>query len=328
VTGRESSKAAQIEREIDSTRARMDETMGQVQEKLSLKNLSDKFVDGLSEGTGLASKRFIQGVKDNPVPAILVGLGIMWLVVDRRASARRSGDYGTARHSEPGRDAFEESRSEEPHHRLRDAARQAGEWVRDTGRNITERVSETAAGVKNRISDAGEWVRDSAAATKDTVTDIASGAMHTAERARQGLIDTYDANPLLLGGAVFAAGLIAGVLVPTTKAEDRLMGRASRQLKDQAKRTGEQVLQAGKEVANRAVEGAQQGVRQGDNIGQRLASATGAAAAAAANEIGAQAETIAQGGTAQQPDRGELSPRPDDPFNSPRSMSNGPPQGL
>src|SRR5918997_639785 len=69
-------------------------------------------------------------------------------------------------------------------------------------------------------------------------------------------------NPLGLGIAAVAAGFLAGLLVPSTKIEDRKIGPLADEVKEKAKETGQEALERGKQVAGQAAETAKEAGRE------------------------------------------------------------------
>jgi hypothetical protein len=81
--GEEDDPAA-IERSLQETRARLDEHLGELEEKLSPAQIANDALaylrtDGASFTADLAER-----MRDNPLPTLLVGVGIVWLMAGRR----------------------------------------------------------------------------------------------------------------------------------------------------------------------------------------------------------------------------------------------------
>ena len=82
-------------------------------------------------------------------------------------------------------------------------------------------------------------------------------------------------NPLglAIGGA--AIGLLAGLLLPSTRVEDQKLGEASDQVMDRVKETGQDALERGKHVASDAVDMAKDvavegGKEQGKEVAESM----------------------------------------------------------
>jgi hypothetical protein len=285
-------EVGRIEREIGHTRACLDRTVGNIQDRLSLRSLADDFTHMLSSGAGLGSRRVVRGIIDNPVPAGLVGLGIAWLLVDRAKSRGvEQGRYGEhdwlapGAEYTPGRYGMEGGGTGEKIKEgargvgdtLKEGAHAAGEWAGEA----KDTISSAASTAKEKVSELGSRLRDSASTAGEKVSELAGRAGRT-------VADTYEENPLVMGGVAFVLGLIGGLAIPTTRAEDKLMGRASRNLKEKARSAGEQALHAGQEIASKAADAAKQAISDeqgGDGIGGRLAGAAKAVAGAVAEGV-------------------------------------------
>ena len=97
------------------------------------------------------------------------------------------------------------------------------------------------------------------------------GARQVKEGAKQA-VSVAQANPIGLGIGAIAVGFLAGLLLPSTKAEDERLGDLSDQLKDQAKQVGQDALEHGKSVAQDAAHAASETVQQsGQEHGGQLA---------------------------------------------------------
>lgn len=78
----ESTAMGEIERELDDTRSRLDDTVGALQHKLAPATMADQAVEYFSEGGGMELGRNLgRSLRDNPVPVALIGVGLGWLVL-------------------------------------------------------------------------------------------------------------------------------------------------------------------------------------------------------------------------------------------------------
>jgi gas vesicle protein len=109
-----------------------------------------------------------------------------------------------------------------------------------------ESISGKVQGVKEKITGAGAQVSDAT----PTVGDV--------KQAGQQAVGTAQENPLGLAVGAAAVGFIAGMLIPSTKTEDKRFGPVADQVKDQAKQTGQEALEHGKQVVQDAAEVASQ----------------------------------------------------------------------
>jgi len=108
--------------------------------------------------------------------------------------------------------------------------------------SITDRVDS----VKSRVGLAGSKVSDATPSGED----VKQGA-----RRAKGIAEE---NPLGLAIGAVAIGFIAGLAVPATRVEDERLGPVADQVKDQARETGQEALERGKEVARQTAHSAKE----------------------------------------------------------------------
>jgi hypothetical protein len=106
---------------------------------------------------------------------------------------------------------------------------------------------------EERIGDATEWTREKASdlgqRAKGRAAALKGKARAKTRRAKLGFWQSLEENPLLVGTASLALGLIAGLSVPSTDKEDELWGGTRDRLLDEVKEAGQEVLDKGKHVA-------------------------------------------------------------------------------
>jgi hypothetical protein len=119
-----------------------------------------------------------------------------------------------------------------------------------------EAVSDKVDSVKEKFTGAKESVSDST----PSGDDVKQGAQKAVGIAKE--------NPLGLALGGLAVGVIAGLLIPTTRVENEKIGPMADQVKDQAKETGQEALERGKHVAEQAVETAKE---EGQKQAQEMA---------------------------------------------------------
>jgi hypothetical protein len=126
--------------------------------------------------------------------------------------------------------------------------------------DVKSRAKENVAGkvdsVKEHLGLAGEKASD---VTPDA--DQVKGQVRKAAGVAQ-------ENPSGLALGAVAVGFLAGMLVPSTRVEDDKLGPMADRVKDQAKETGQEALERGKQVAQSAAETASE---EGQKHGEQLA---------------------------------------------------------
>src|SRR6266498_961334 len=80
-----SNSPAEIEREIEQTRARMSENIDTISEKLRPGNLAQSAVESVGEQARHTGSRLANVIRENPIPVAAIGLGVTWLVAQQRS---------------------------------------------------------------------------------------------------------------------------------------------------------------------------------------------------------------------------------------------------
>ncbi len=272
----------QIRKEIDATRSEMDSTVDALEDKFSPGQLLDQ-VTGMFGGSGGTTSSVTRTLRDNPVPAVLIGTGLAWMTIDSltghddeesyrlRARYGRSGahldEYGEPYYAEYSSE-LDERHTESKPERAKEKLSDAGDSMKHGWESAKESVSDGAESAKNKM-------KSGTSSARESLSDAGESMHHTADRirrksrrgvrqARLGFWQAMEENPLVVGAAAMAVGLIAGLTVPTTEWEDETMGEVSDQLKHEAKETASEVAEKSKRVAREA---ASEAKREADRQG-------------------------------------------------------------
>lgn len=81
-----------IENDIHNTRRSIDDKIERIQQRLSPGEMVDNVVDFARTNGGAIAGGIGRTVRDNPVPAAMIGAGILWLALSTRVR-RRADDY-------------------------------------------------------------------------------------------------------------------------------------------------------------------------------------------------------------------------------------------
>jgi ElaB/YqjD/DUF883 family membrane-anchored ribosome-binding protein len=238
----------QIRADMAQTRAEMSETIDAIQGKLSPHHLmqeakdtvrdatvgkvkdmmtsaTDKAAD-LAEDVQDGALEAVDYVKQNPLPAALIGAGVAWLLM--RTSTGRTGPAYSRQRQYSGR---------------------GGRPVYGQDRNVaTGDPSYRTAGSRNQGPGVTERIQD--------------GWQHYSRRAETQFDRWIRENPLAVGAAALAVGAAVGLSAPATDTENAWLGEARdglvERVQDVAKDTVTQATQAVESVSQ-AVDGAGQG---------------------------------------------------------------------
>jgi len=274
----------QIREQIEETRSSMSETIDAIQEKLSISNISEQVKEQVSEHISSALETAKESVKesvysatigkvgnfmetisktnagkvarDNPLPVILIGLGIGLLAYQNAYGSKRR-TYRYDEHNEYDNDRqIYRGRSGSNASTLRSAQSRIG----DTASSAYESVSGAASGAIGSVTDvagsAYEGVSSAATSAYSGVTSAASTAYDKVgdlgSQAREHYDYYIDENPLAVGAVALAIGAAVGMSIPSTRVESQLLGETRDSLVAKAQNAAGDLVGRVKEVASEA----------------------------------------------------------------------------
>ena len=297
----DNSDTTAIRAEIAETRGRMSDTLDEIGQRLNPNVVKEQVTQRVKEGIREATIGRVEHmartavdkvndtrysltdtVRDNPVPAAMVAIGLGWLMVNRRSSpdysrerswntadSRQSASYGLRDYeSTYGDELGTGERS-----RVADMTDTAKERVSEVAGAARERVSDAAGRARHRVSDAGHAARERAGMFADRARDaagnvrsqaqhLASSAADTSRRSAARVEDMYNDNPLALGAVTVALGVAAGFAVPRTDREVQFFGDARDQVVDKARDVVDETKDKVQHVASRVVNEAKTAARE------------------------------------------------------------------
>ncbi len=139
----------------------------------------------------------------------------------------------------------------------------------DVKSRTKESIADRKDAVVSKFTGTGSKVNENTPSGQD----VKQGAKKAAGIAQE--------NPLGLALGGVAVGVLAGMLVPSTRIEDEKLGHIADQVKDQVKETGGEALERGKQVAQDAAQSAKETAQES---GQEQAEELKSSAADSAQE--------------------------------------------
>lgn len=273
----------EIENRIRLTRHEMDETLDELGRRLNPRNVFEDvlaiFQGDRTSGARAreVAERVGRSLRDNPVPAALIGAGVAWLLF-RSTADREEGvafdeyhgaTFGGVQGSSYGTGVGSDG-SPAPAMGSDDSGvlGRAKEKASHGVRRAKEAAGSAAAAAAHGVGAAGARIRSGGAA------------------ARRKSVETYEESPLAAGLGALAAGVLCGLLMPGTRREDEWMGERSDELKEEARELGREVMERGKDVAAQAAETARQAAEEHIDEAAREHGASASASPPAAGERG------------------------------------------
>jgi hypothetical protein len=255
-----SDRSHQIEAEIDRTRAAMDRTVDAISGKLTPQQLMLEAMGVFKDGSSAFATQVVETARAHPVPATIIGIGLGLLLTEKSRGERsvKTADADTG-HRVAGFGGYGPYAGGEP------PVRTGGKSVKDKTAEVKDAVALGAMEAREMIGDTAAHVKEQAAHVKD---QVAQGAEAVREQAAQvpayarqqwhdaqlGFWQTMDQKPFAIGAAALAAGVCAGLAVPSSRKEKELMGETRDRLLDQAKELGREAVDKGRQVARVATD--------------------------------------------------------------------------
>ena len=269
--------------------------------------------DGAAAAHGRGSGDFVNSLQDavreNPISAALIGMGVLWMFMGGsntslfggggRKSIFRGVGQGAEEAVSVGRDTAARIGSSVGH--AADAAAEtvshvAG-GVREASATIAEHGSRTAGQAADAVASAYDATTNAASRAADTLSNAATSAAHAMQETgtkwgstlQQNIGELFERQPLLLGAVGIAIGAGIAASIPATEAENKVMGGASDFVREAVSEKAAQV----KEMADAAVHEAKaQGLTP---------EAAGEALRTIGDKMGAVAQAAASKGTSRSP---------------------------
>ena len=235
-----------IRTEIERTREDMSETIDEIQDRLSPRNLMSQARETVKEKTvgrvkqaarnvgqsasewadqtrGAASD-VTTSVRQNPWPALLIGGGTAWMLLDNVRRRRRDTEYREYDRGAYGTYAYESAEYS--------GADQGSESQGVAGEYGTSRMPYDYETTGTRWRGRGQ-------------SSMRRGASQ--------FQDLLHRNPLAVSAVAAAIGVAVGLALPETERENRLMGDARDNLLDRAQGAAQSAVEKAKDVAGDAV---------------------------------------------------------------------------
>lgn len=264
-----------IRRNIQHTRADICETVNTLQKRLSpdrvkaeVKSAAREQLESAKENVRFKAEQWqrkaAERIINNPIPAAMVGVGMMWLFAKASGSTRERDDSGRYRASysyDPHEDwpvyAPEEKsgRIPPPQQRSQEQRRTRNTNTSPSGQPIGDQVSQWADQAQDSLED---W-KSSAFSHAD---QIGSRAKEGGQRVKGEFQRYLQDHPLTVGTVTLAIGAAVGLSLPRTEKEDQWLGESRDRLVDQAKSTVKEIMPKTKEIAGELTQAARESVKE------------------------------------------------------------------
>jgi ElaB/YqjD/DUF883 family membrane-anchored ribosome-binding protein len=284
----------EIRDSIEATRARMGDTIEQIGERVNpervkaelkarardqihevkdnVKRKARNTMRDVEHGVSDTGRSIWATIRENPVPAGMVGVGLAWLIANRRdAGEHRHGEYGTystgpavpyrpgiagevtgSHGTSGGTGGMDRGYTDRPDARSAGFAAAAGtsqsrdedrsqesEGIREKASDVLHEAGERIGEAQERVGDAVHETRqrvgEAMHETRDRVSNWTHEAKYRAQRAEHRIEESMRENPVAAGAVALAIGVAAGLLIPESEREHEVMGRTRDRALDKAR---------------------------------------------------------------------------------------------
>jgi len=230
VTAKPEQSMAEIERQLARTRAEFGLTLDALAIELAPRHLVEQGVDMITDffsANRPGGINFGAAGRADPVPLALIGLGIAWLVAE---------NIGLLDGITPWRHSAETGKEARPDQHIADRPSAPAADGRESGRGdgwVHRAAGATQGALKSIFADGGAVLERAG----DYIGNVVPSG-EPARRATSRLVESLEANPLLLGVAGLAAGAVISMLLPPTRREQEIVAQAREDLWQKAEELG------------------------------------------------------------------------------------------
>jgi len=232
----------QLEREADSARSAVEGTLAELEHRLSPGEMLDRLMDMVKRQGGEFGENLLTQVRSNPLPTIIAGVGVAWLM----AASKRPQPHGNRQGRGEGERQYagdDDVDATERWSSALDSARDtAVSSAESAGSAVKDTLDATGDAARRAANATGRAAQRAADVTRQAADRVADASRTSMRGMTQGYAYLWREQPLVLGAIAVAAGAALGALLPSTAAEDSVLGATSdaakSRLKSEADRRG------------------------------------------------------------------------------------------
>jgi ElaB/YqjD/DUF883 family membrane-anchored ribosome-binding protein len=257
--------------------------------------------DQVKNKAGSAGRVAYSQVREHPLPALLIGAGISLLLMDRYRTDDHDSysdndgyldtDEGTTvGYAElnvlEGNEASAPESYALPHHYSEEAEsnsprflgklQEKTSYLKGKGSELKQKAGSTMQNMKEMTAEKTSALRRRAGEKGE---QLKQQARYRYAQSRESFSRTADEQPLAVGLGFLAIGVLAGMLLPSTRKEDELVGPTRDRVVNRTREAAQDAVHRGKVVAQKAVDVAKQQAQEQGLTPEALMQKTQAVAA-------------------------------------------------
>ncbi|WP_283180440.1 DUF3618 domain-containing protein [Pseudomonas svalbardensis] len=230
-----------IEREINAQRASIGNIVDALESKFTPGQVFDQALSFMQSNGTTFLTNLGTSVRNNPVPAVLTSVGLLWLMMSQNRPP-------TAR----------------PSYRVGPDQDKAGEWAdgladgldsaRDHLHQTADTLKEGYQTVKDKAAHLGDSLGDATENISHAVHDAGDRLVRSSQVISNQLSQLLKEQPLMVAAAGIALGAMLGAALPSTATEQRYLGKTSAGLADKVKQQAREGFEAVRDTVTKTTE--------------------------------------------------------------------------
>ena len=181
------SQSEQLEREAEETREQLSGTLEELRDRMTPGRVVDQLIDYTRDGPAAELLRNLgREARENPLPLVLIGIGVAWLIV---ASSRTSRAAIASAADRVARKAEEIGAATSA------AVSRTTEWGQQTAARLTDRASDVAGILGDRTTELAGRARDVTEGLIEKARAASAVAGAAVEKAKQPLAGASKSAP-------------------------------------------------------------------------------------------------------------------------------------
>jgi hypothetical protein len=174
-------ESARLEREAEETLWQLSGTLEELRARMTPGRVVDQVIDYTRNSAATDFLRNLgREARQNPMPLVLVGIGILWLLLASNRTSRAVIASAADRLANTAEDITVATS---------EAVSRTSEWGQQMAARLSDRTSDVATAVGNTAAELTDRARDAAGGVADKARSASTGVVTTLERAKRSITE-------------------------------------------------------------------------------------------------------------------------------------------